>query len=51
MNRITDIVKPVKYISFVNNHNKKTKGFKYSNCKCMKRKRNIILKNNINKIY
>ena len=50
MNRITDIVKPVKYTSFINNHNKIIRGLKHSCPKLMKRKRNIIMKNNINKI-
>tara|TARA_A100001391_G_scaffold128832_2_gene88118 strand:- start:606 stop:761 length:156 start_codon:yes stop_codon:yes gene_type:complete len=50
MDIVIDIVKPVEYISFIKNHNKRVKGLKHSCPKLMKRKRNIIMKNNINKI-
>lgn len=50
MNLIIDLVKPVKYESFIRNKKKVIKGLKKSHIKLMKRKRNIILKININKI-
>ncbi len=51
MASICDMVKPVKYVPFNNNKMKNVKGMKNGTCKCMKSmKRNIILKNNINKL-
>ena len=45
-----EIIKPIKFTSFYNTNHKRLKGFKHSSNKCMKRKRNIILKINICKI-
>ncbi len=49
-NNFRDIVKPIKYKSVYNNPHQRMKGIKHTCNKCMKRKRNIILKININKL-
>ena len=50
MDNIGSIVKPQRYISYNNNKVKKIKGMKNGCSKCMKCKRNIILKNNIHQL-
>ena len=50
MDNIKDIVKPIKYVPFKNNGYKRIKGMKNGCSKCMKSKRNVILKNNIHKL-
>ena len=49
-NNFREIVKPIKYTSVCNNKHQRIKGIKHTCNKCMKRKRNIILKININRI-
>ena len=50
MDNIKDIVKPIKYTSVYNNPHQRRKGFKHSCNKCMKQKRNVILKINLHKL-
>lgn len=49
-NLVIKLVVPVKYIPFKNHKSKNLKGLKTHNQKAYKRKRNVILKINSNKI-
>jgi len=50
MDNIRDIVKPINYTPVYNNPHQRIKGIKHTCNKCMKRKRNIILKINIHRL-